>query len=124
MTVKLRSVSTLSLATLASLTTATLSHLALADVPDIEPLEEASRGEDINIPQQTFLAQSLISRLKNDGEFRKTYFADPRQAMTSLGIHPEVQREVLLGQGLIQEGDTELEGDCTCTGCCVTSVNF
>jgi hypothetical protein len=122
MKVSLKTVTKLSLASLANLA-AIASQQALAETSDIVPSEElVSSDRLLDIEAQRLLVDLLVKRLKTDANFRAEYLTDPRQAMTGMGLHPEVQREILIEEGLIDAEDAILEGDCTCTGCCVTSI--
>lgn len=124
MSIKLKTVSALSLTTMANLS-AMMSGQALAQAVDIQPPQSLVDGTvAVEIEQQRFLVQELVKRMQTDPVFRMAYLEDPRQAMTSFGLIPEVQREILLEEGLIAADDATLEWECACTGCCVTSINI
>jgi hypothetical protein len=124
MKVSLKTITKLSLASLANLSTIATQQ-ALAETTDIPLSQElVSSDGSLDFEAQRLLVDLLVKRLKTDVSFRTAYLADPRQAMTAMGLHPEVQREVLIEEGLIDAEDAVLESDCTCTGCCVTSITI
>jgi hypothetical protein len=120
---KTRTVSALSLATLANLN-AMIANQALAQTSDLQPPEYLSESSNTAqlILEQKLLAKDLFLRIQSDADFRAAYLADPRKTMSQFGLIAEIQREILLEEGLITPDDTDVEWECACTGCCVTSV--
>lgn len=56
--------------------------------------ELVSSDGSLDFEAQRLLVDLLVKRLKTDASFRTEYLANPRQAMTATGLHPEVQREI------------------------------